>query len=192
MVTWEFNGEKGNWHGDGKQMFGKPVFPGPCRDNRRRQWHLLQCSCLENPRDRGAWWATVYGVAQSRARLKQLSSSDNGHRLDTDLNFSCHECACSVAQSCPTLCDPVDCSLPGSSVHGTFQARILEWFAISSFRGSSWPRNQTPSPASPALQTDSLPLSHLSSPSSTTPCPYSSQLYLVIALFLKQTLCLNL
>ena len=34
----------------------------------------LQCSCLENPRDRGAWWAVVYGVAQSRTRLKQLSS----------------------------------------------------------------------------------------------------------------------
>ena len=35
----------------------------------------LQCSCLENPRDRGAWWAAVYGVAQSWTRLKQLSSS---------------------------------------------------------------------------------------------------------------------
>ena len=37
----------------------------------------LQCSCLENPRDRGAWWAVVYGVAQSRTRLKQLSSSSS-------------------------------------------------------------------------------------------------------------------
>ena len=36
-----------------------------------------------------------------------------------------------VAQSCPTLCDPVDCSLPGSSVHGILQARIQEWVAIS-------------------------------------------------------------
>ena len=36
----------------------------------------LQCSCLENPRDRGAWWAAVYGVAQSRTRLKRLSSSE--------------------------------------------------------------------------------------------------------------------
>ena len=35
----------------------------------------LQCSCLENPRDSGAWWAAVYGVAQSRTRLKRLSSS---------------------------------------------------------------------------------------------------------------------
>ena len=37
----------------------------------------LQCSCLENPRDRGAWWAAVYGVAQSQTRLKQLSSSSS-------------------------------------------------------------------------------------------------------------------
>ena len=43
-------------------------------------------------------------------------------------------CACSVAQSCPALSDPMDCSPPGSSVHGIFQARILEWVAISSSR----------------------------------------------------------
>ena len=40
----------------------------------------LQCSCLENPRDGGAWWAAVYGVAQSRTRLKQLSSSSSSSR----------------------------------------------------------------------------------------------------------------
>ena len=45
-----------------------------------------------------------------------------------------------VAQSCPTLCDPVDCSLLGSSIHGILQARILEWVAISFSRGSSQPR----------------------------------------------------
>ena len=50
---------------------------------------------------------------------------------------------CSVAQSCPTLCDPMDCSLPGSSVHVIFQARILEWVAMPSFRGSSYLRDQT-------------------------------------------------
>ena len=41
-----------------------------------------------------------------------------------------------VAQSSPTLCDPMDCSLPGFSVHGIFQARVLEWVAISFSRGS--------------------------------------------------------
>ena len=44
---------------------------------------------------------------------------------------------CSVTQSRPTLCDPRDCSPPGSSVHGIFQARILEWVAISYSRRSS-------------------------------------------------------
>ena len=48
-----------------------------------------------------------------------------------------------VAQSCTTLCDPIDCSLPGSSIPGIFQARILEWVAISFSRGSSWPRDRT-------------------------------------------------
>ena len=43
-----------------------------------------------------------------------------------------------VAQSCLTLCDPMDCSLPGSTVHGIFQARVLEWVAISFSRESSW------------------------------------------------------
>ena len=48
-----------------------------------------------------------------------------------------------VAQSCPTLCDPKDCSLPGSSLHGILQARVLEWVAISFFRESSQPRDRT-------------------------------------------------
>ena len=46
-------------------------------------------------------------------------------------------------QSCPTFCNPMDCSLPGSSVHGIFQARILEWAASPFSRGSSQPRDQT-------------------------------------------------
>ena len=48
-----------------------------------------------------------------------------------------------VAQSCPTLCDLMDCNSPGSSVHGIFQARVLEWVAISFSRGSSRPRDRT-------------------------------------------------
>ena len=43
----------------------------------RRKWHPRQCSCLENPRDGGAWWAAVYGVAQSQTRLRRLSSSNS-------------------------------------------------------------------------------------------------------------------
>ena len=48
-----------------------------------------------------------------------------------------------VAQLYPTLCDPMDCNPPGSSVHEIFQARVLEWVAISFSRGSSQPRDQT-------------------------------------------------
>ena len=55
-------------------------------------------------------------------------------------------CCCLVAKSCVTLCNPMHCSLPGSSVHGISQTRILEWVAIS-----IW-------------QADSLPLSHLGNP----------------------------
>ena len=48
-----------------------------------------------------------------------------------------------VAQPCPTLCDPIDCSPPGSSIHGILQARILEWVVVTFSRGSSQPRDQT-------------------------------------------------
>ena len=52
-------------------------------------------------------------------------------------------CVCVlIIQLCLTLCDPMDSSLPGSSVHEIVQARVLEWVAISFSRGSSWPRDQ--------------------------------------------------
>ena len=52
-------------------------------------------------------------------------------------------CVCSVAQLCLTLCDPMDCNPPGSSVHGILQARILKWVAIPVSMESSWPMGQT-------------------------------------------------
>ena len=61
------------------------------------------------PMDKGAWWATVHAAATAAKSL----------------------------QSCLTLCDPKDPSLEGSSVHGILQARILEWVAMHSSRGSS-------------------------------------------------------
>ena len=60
-----------------------------------------------------------------------------------------------LLQSCLTLCDPMDYSPPGSTVLGILQARILEWVATSSSRGSSWPRDRPASSVSPALQADS-------------------------------------
>ena len=55
----------------------------------------------------------------------------------------CTHTAQVVIQPCPTLCNPVDCSSPGSSAHEILQARILEHVAIPFSRGSSWPRNRT-------------------------------------------------
>ena len=66
-----------------------------------------------------------------------------------------------IAQSCPTLCNHMDCSPPGSSVHGLSQARILEWVAISFSRGSSNPGIK---PWSSALQEVLYHLSHQGSP----------------------------
>ena len=66
--------------------------------------------------------------------------------LDLHCPFSTWEslvCSYLLGQSCPTLCDPMDCSLPGPSVQGIFQAKILEWVSISSSRGSSQPRDWT-------------------------------------------------
>ena len=64
------------------------------------------------------------------------------HNSYTTYVYDCMQ-ACSVVQSCPTLCNPTDCSPPGSSIHGILQARILEWVVICSSRGSSWPRDWT-------------------------------------------------
>ena len=61
--------------------------------------------------------------------------------ISTILNIN--EWVSEVTQSCPALCNPMDCSIPGSFVHGIFQARVLKWVAISFSRGSSWPRDQT-------------------------------------------------
>ena len=72
----------------------------------------LQGSCLENPRDGGAWWAAVSGVSQSRTRLKWLSSraeviSTKLWRFRIGYQFQpC--CCCSVTKLCPTLCDCMD------------------------------------------------------------------------------------
>ena len=77
---------------------------------------------------------------------KLLGGRDNilfSVSLDLSTSSVPRMCVCVCAQSCLRVCNPVDCSLPGSSTHGIFQARILEWAAISSSRGSSGHRDQT-------------------------------------------------
>ena len=69
-------------------------------------------------------------------------------------------CVCSVAQSCLTLCNPVDYSPPGSSVNGISQAKIVEWVPFPPPGNLTDPEITPDSLTSPALQADSLPLSH--------------------------------
>ena len=78
----------------------------------------LQCSCLENPRDGGAWQAAVYGVEQSRTRLKRLQQQQHSLSLIYYLGTFPLCVRGKLLQSCPALCDPVDCSPPDSSIHG--------------------------------------------------------------------------
>ena len=108
--------------------------------------------------DGGAWLATVHGVAKSWTQLSDFTFTFHSHALEKEMathssvlawkipgtgepgglpskeshrvgndRFSESE----VSLSCPTLSDPMNCSLPGSSVHGIFQARVLEWVAIA-------------------------------------------------------------
>ena len=101
-------------------------------------------------------------IQRKRLNRKPLLLADRWagkNHLSTDI-FICMPAE--SLQSFLILCDPIDCSLPGSSVHGILQARILEWVAILFSRGSFWPRDWTLAliPVAPALQADSLLLSH--------------------------------
>ena len=81
-------------------------------------------------------------VAQGAVlHILQLPIMENNLKKNICMRVFIHESE--VAQSCLTLCDPVDGSQPGSSIHGIFQARILEQVAIFFSRGSSGPRDQT-------------------------------------------------
>ena len=109
-------------------------------------WYLRQTRFLGLP-----WqaWSNI-----SSERLSRWSNQKNNESADssackgkmlpnTDQRYAC------LSRSCPTLCDPMDCSLPGSSVRGIFQARILEWGAISFSRWSSNPGIEPTSLVSP-------------------------------------------
>ena len=75
--------------------------------------------------------------------LEPIIQSEVSQKEKDEYRVLTHIRVSEVAQSCPTLCDAIDYSLPGSSVHGIFQAIVLEWIAISFSRGSSQPRAQT-------------------------------------------------
>ena len=105
------------------------------------RWILYQLGHKGNPWQKNRYMYT-YGWVP-------LLSTWNYHSIIIG-----YESESEVSQSCPALCDPIGCSLPDSSIHGIFQARILEWVAISFSRRSSDPEIE---PGSPTLQADALP-----------------------------------
>ena len=127
------------------------MIPGSGRSPGEGNGNPLQYSCLENPMDVVAWRATVHGLTMSRTCLSDLhiltinrSTNDRNPEVKvrrgprksrklisfTDKLLLSHSVVSDSQQ-------PKDSSLPGSSVHGPFQARIMEWVAIPFFKGSS-------------------------------------------------------
>ena len=122
----------------------------------RESWHAAVHGFFTKSRTWLSDWTTTihYSIIFSAHKLQSSTFSNSNHLL-RELNtcskledkrkslisyfFSC----CSVVQSCLTLYNPMDYSPPGSSINGIILPRILEWVAISSSRGSSWPRDQT-------------------------------------------------
>ena len=103
-------------------------------------------------------WSDLAAAAEVRPSLEMKIINFFSHivgiafRLCLLLSFSSHQyfwggycfcCCCSLVAKCPTLCDSIDCSPPGSTVHGILQARILEWINISFSRGPFLPRDWT-------------------------------------------------
>ena len=155
---------------------------GPGRSPGVGNGNPLQYSCLENPMDRGVWWATVHVVAESDTteQLEHIHKHTHTHiqtykiyttehlfkspashvfhkstrntlwfekwpklrHAKRTVSEALHISEVKVAQSCLTLCNPVDCSLLDSSVHRILQARMLEWLAIPFCGGSSQPRDR--------------------------------------------------
>ena len=117
----------------------------------------LQCSCLENPVDREAWWAIVHGVAKSWTRLKRLSTLKTIRRAPHPLSHLIWSVKVLVSQSCPTLCEPMEVA---------HQAPLSMEFSRQEYcSGLPSPSpgnlpNPGIEPRSPALPADSLPLSH--------------------------------
>ena len=109
-------------------------------------WHLKLYAALLSPSptvSRRLLWKS-HGL--NSVKFKLIVHTTDGSVSRKKMQSPIHvvtDLMAEFAESCPTLCDPVDCSPPGSSIHGILQARILEWGAISFSRGSSQPRDWT-------------------------------------------------
>ena len=133
MENTAFNKSEGQPHPNGTDIL---------RSKRRLYYLISSKICI--PLDGGKWYET----------LKQKGAGSIWMQECYNFKYWGWVKWSEVAQSCPTLCDPIVSSLPGSAIHGIFQARILELAAISFSRDLP---NSRIKPGSPALQTDALP-----------------------------------
>ena len=125
-------------------------FPGSGRSPGVGNGTPLQYSCLENSMGSGAWWDTAYGATKSQTLLSDWTQYNTIGGIIQYLVFwdrlfylACLQSLCVLCvRECTIMSNSMDCSLPGSSSYGIFQARILEPGAVSSSRGSSLPRDQ--------------------------------------------------
>ena len=112
------------------------LIPGLGRSPGEGNGYPLQYSDLENSMD-----CIVHGVGKSRTRLSNFHSHQNQVLfLEVSPNLPAQNLGYGkvlITPLCPTLCDPMDCSPPGSLIYGISQARILEWVAMPFSRGSS-------------------------------------------------------
>ena len=154
-MGWRGRGVEGTW-GGGETEAGAIQTGAKGRCDHRTPAEAGRCS----PRaSRGVQSRRRLGGGLHLAELRKLTSKLQVLRF---VQLLWQPWACSVTQSHPALCDPLGCSPPGSSVHETFQARVLEWVAISSSRGSSPPRDWLL--RLQPWQAGSLPWCHLGGP----------------------------
>ena len=132
-TSWQ-PGQKGEWHDSHNSHLVESMLVFSLELTANGIYHLI----LRHKRQLVMWWLqSTLTVSCSRCWTTFPSSWLKTKGVNV-LGW-----LCSVAQSCPSLCDPMDRSPPGSSVHGILQARILEWVAIPFSRGSSQPRDLT-------------------------------------------------
>ena len=121
-------------------------FPGrkkdKCKVFKMQTWFGWSKSCQRPERPETSTWRRKRWHAFASRQLERFckASSAFGSHLHCIVHAIVRMCVL-IAQSCPTLCDPMDYSSSGSSVHGILQARMLEWIAIPFSRGSSQPRD---------------------------------------------------
>ena len=108
--------------------------PRGCKEldtTERLHFHTDDTTLMEHSEEKLLSRVRLFATPWTVAHQAPPSMGFSRQEYWSGLPFPSPMCENEVAQSCPTLCDPMDCSLPGSSIHGIFQARVLEWGAIT-------------------------------------------------------------